>query len=48
MYMNDIKLFARIDKELESLIQTIRIDNDDIGMKFRIEKCALLIIKRNL
>ena len=31
---------------LDSLIQTVRIFSNDIGMKFGIEKCAVLIIKR--
>ena len=43
--MNDIKLFAKNEKELETLIHTIRIYSQDIGMKFGIEKCALLVMK---
>ena len=31
---------------MKTLIQTIGIHNQDIGMKFDIEKCAMLIIKR--
>ena len=38
MYMDDIKLFAKNEKELETLIHTIRIYSQDIGMKFGIEK----------
>ena len=38
MYMDDIKLFAKYDKELETLIHTIRIYSQDIGMEFGIEK----------
>ena len=34
-----------METELESLIQTIRIDNQDIGMECGIEKCAMLIMK---
>ena len=30
--MDDIKLFAKNVKELETLIQTVRIDNDDISV----------------
>ena len=32
MYMDDIKMFAKIETELETLIQTIRIYMPDIGM----------------
>ena len=42
MYMDDIKLFAKNEKELETLIHAVRIY---IGMEFVIEKCALLVMK---
>ena len=45
MYMDDIKLFAKKEKELETLIHTVRIHSQDIGMEFSIEKCALLVMK---
>ena len=32
--MDDIKPFARNEKELETLLQTIGIYGQDIGMKF--------------
>ena len=37
MYVDDIKLFVKNEKELETLIQTIRIYSEDIGMEFSIE-----------
>ena len=43
--MDDIKLFAKNEKELEALIQTVRIYSQDIGIEFGIEKCAILIMK---
>ncbi len=33
MYMDDIKLFAKNEKELETLIQTVRIYSQNIGME---------------
>ena len=45
MYVNDIKLFAKNEKELETLIHAVRIYNQDIGMEFGIEKCAMLVVK---
>ena len=45
MYMDDITLFAKNEKELENLIQTVRIYSQDIGMKFGIEKCSTLVMK---
>ena len=37
MYMDNIKLFAKNEKELEILIQAVRIYSEDIGMEFNIE-----------
>ena len=45
MYMNDIKLSIENGKELEPLIQTMRIYSEDIGMEFAIERCAMLVMK---
>ena len=49
MYMDDIKVFAKNEKELEILIQnnTVRICSRDIGMEFGIQKCAMLVMKSN-
>ena len=33
-------------KEQETLIHTVRIYSQDIGMEFGIEKCAMLVMKR--
>ena len=44
-YMDDIKLFAKTEKELETLIQVVRIYSQDIGMEFDIEKYAMLVKK---
>ena len=43
MYMDDIKLFVKNEKELETLIHTEYTVKT--GMKFGIEKCALLVMK---
>ena len=43
--MDDIKLFAKNEKELETLRHVVRIYSLDIGMEFGIEKCAMLVIK---
>ena len=40
MYMDGIQIFAKNEKELETLIQTIRIYSKDIGMEFGIERCV--------
>ena len=45
MYMDVIKLFAKNEKELETLIRAVRIYSQDIGMEFGINKCAMLVMK---
>ena len=45
MYMNEIKLFAKNEKELEILKHAVKIYSQDIGMEFDIEKCAMLVMK---
>ena len=34
MYMDDIKLFTKNEKELEALIHAVRIYSNDVGMEF--------------
>ncbi len=43
--INDIKLFAKSEKELETLIHVVRIYSQDVGMEFGIKKCAILVMK---
>ena len=45
MYMDDIKLFDKNEKELEALIQTMRTYSRDIGMELTFKKCAVLVMK---
>ena len=43
--MDDIKLFAKYEKELETLKHAHRMYSQDIGMEYGIEKCAMLVMK---
>ena len=45
MYVDDIKLFAKKEKERETLIHAVRIYSQDIRMEFGIEKCSMLVMK---
>jgi hypothetical protein len=36
LFMDDLKLYAKNVKELDSLVQRVRVINDDIGMEFGI------------
>ena len=46
LYMNDLKLHSRNEKEFDSLVRTIRILSKDTGTEFGIEKCAMLVIEK--
>ena len=46
MYVYDIKLFTKNEKELETLIHVVRIYSQNKGMEFGIEKNAMLVMKR--
>ena len=38
LFMDDLKLYSRIEKGLDSLVQTVRGFSEDIEMEFGIEK----------
>ena len=46
LYMDDLRLYAKTEKGLDSLMQTVRVFSADIGMEFGIDKCAMLVVKR--
>ena len=46
LFMDDLKLYSRNEKELDSLVQTIYIFSKDIEMEFGIEKCTMLVIEK--
>ena len=46
LLMDDLKLYSRSEKELDSLVQTVRVFCEDIGMEFGTEKCAILVMEK--
>ena len=44
--MDDLKLYRRNEKGLDSLVQKIRVFSEDTGMKLGIENCAMLVIEK--
>ena len=46
LFMDDLKLYTKNEKGLESLVQAIWIFSDDIGVEFGIDKCATLVLER--
>ena len=45
-YMDDLKLYAKNDCELEGLLKIVKGFSDDIGMEFGLEKCAKATFKK--
>ena len=45
-YMDDLKLYARNNRQLECLVNTVDLFSRDIQMKFGLSKCAKLTMKR--
>ena len=46
LFMDDLKLFAKSKKQIDSLVQTMHIFIEYYGMRFGINKCGVLIIER--
>ena len=46
LFMDDLKLYSRSEKVLDSLVQTARVFSEDIGMEFGIEKRAMLVMEK--
>ena len=46
LFMDDLKLFSGSEKGLDSLVQTVRVFSEDIGMELDIEKCAMLVMEK--
>ena len=48
LFIDDLKLYAEDMKQLDSLARTVRIFSEDVGMRFGIEKCSVLVPKRGV
>ena len=48
LFADDLKLYSRSEKGLDSLVQIVRVFSEAIGMEFRIEKCAMLVIEKGM
>ena len=44
--MDDLKLYTKSKRALDSLIQTVQIFSKDIGMQLGIDKSAILVMKK--
>ena len=46
LFIDDLKLFAKSNNQIDSLAQTVHIFSEDIGMQFGMKKCGVLITER--
>ena len=46
LFMEDLKLYVSNQNEINSLVRTVEIVTKDIGMKFGIDQCGVLTMKR--
>ena len=45
LYMDDLKLIAKLEEEIQKQIQRVKIFSDDIHMESGLEKCAKIAFK---
>ena len=46
MFIDDLKLYGKKERQLDTLVNSVRIFSEDRQMQFGIIKCAILIMKR--
>ena len=46
LFMDNLKLYSQSEKGLDSLVQTVRVFSEYIGMEFGIEKSAMLVMEK--
>ena len=46
LFTDDLKLFAKNEDQIDSLVNTVKNFSEDIKMKFGLPKCGVLIMKR--
>ena len=46
LYMDDLKLYAKDESQVSSLVDTVYAFSTDIKMEFGLKKCGVLVLKR--
>ena len=46
LFMDDLKLYSRSEQGLHSLVLTVCVFSEDIGMEFGIKNCATLVMEK--
>ena len=45
-FMDDLKVYGKDKAQIESLVSTVQLISQDIGMEFGIKKCGVVVLKR--
>ena len=46
LFMDDLKMFAKNKNQIDSLVSTVQMISQDIGMRFGVKKCGVSVMKR--
>ena len=46
LFMDDLKLFGKSEQQIDTLVNTVYLFSNDIGMEFGLRKCGVLSVKR--
>ena len=46
LFMDDMKLFSKTIKQIDTLVKTVHVFSTDIGMEFGMKKCGILTMKK--
>ena len=46
LFMYDLKLFGKNEREIDSLVKTVQVISKDLGMEFGIKKYGALVMKK--
>jgi hypothetical protein len=46
LYMDDLKLYTKSEESMTSVINTVQMISEDIGMTFGLDKCGKVVMKR--
>ena len=46
LFMDDLKLYGSGERQIDSLINTVRVFSYDIRMVFGMKKCGVVVMKR--
>jgi len=45
LFMDDLKVFGKSEDQIDSIVQTVQLFSEDIGMHFGLKKCDVLLMK---